>query len=188
MNGLPFKYPKVTNLPKHRVNLIVPYRHTGVDFTGHLWVENYGQRRKMYILIFTCLNTRAVHLDLMPDMSTHSFVSALLRFSNKFGIPSHIYSDNARSFLKGCDVISEVFSCSQFLEHFQTYNIKHVTIPVYSSWVGSTWERLIRVVKNCIRKTVGRTKIEYFDMPTLLCDVENAVNSRPRHIELLNRI
>ena len=139
MNGLPFKYPKVTNLPKHRVNLIVPYRHTGVDFTGHLWVENYGQRRKMYIIIFTCLNTRAVHLDLIPDMSTHSFVSALLRFSNKFGIPSHIYSDNARSFLKGCDVISEVFSCSQFLEHFQTYNIKHVTIPVYSPWVGSTW-------------------------------------------------
>ena len=133
----------------------------------------------MYILIFTCLNTRAVHLDLIPDMSTHSFVSALLRFSNKFGIPSHIYSDNARSFLKGCDVISEVFSCSQFLEHFQTYNIKHVTIPVYSPWVGSTWERLIRVVKNCIRKTVGRAKIEYFDMLTLLCDVENAVNSRP---------
>ena len=91
MNGLPFKYPKVTNLPKHRVNLIVPYRHTGVDFTGHLWVENYGQRREMYILIF-CLNTRAVHLDLIPDMSTHSFVSAFLRFSNKFGIPAHIYS------------------------------------------------------------------------------------------------
>ena len=81
----------------------------------------------MYILIFTCLNSRAVLLDLIPDMSTHSFVSALLRFSNKFGIPSHIHSDNARSFLKGCDVISEVFSCSQFLEHFQTYNIKHVT-------------------------------------------------------------
>ena len=112
-------------------------------------------------------------------MSTHSFVSALPRFSNKFNIPSHIYSDNARSFLKGCDVISEVFSCSQFLEHFQTYNIKHVTIPAYSPWVGSTWESLIRVVKNCIRKTVSRAKIEYFDMLTLLCDVENAVNSRP---------
>ena len=112
-------------------------------------------------------------------MSTHSFVSALLRFSNKFGIPSHIYIYNARSFLKGCDVISEVFSCSQFLKHFQTYNIKHVTIPVYSPWVGSTWERLIRVVKNCIQKSVGRAKIEYFDMLTLLCDVENAVNSRP---------
>ena len=52
-------------------------------------------------------------------------------------------------------------------------------IPVYSPWVGSTWERLIRVVKNCIRKTVGRAKIEYFDMLTLLCDVENAVNFRP---------
>ena len=56
-------------------------------------------------------------------------------------------------------------------------NIKHATIPVYSPWVGSTWERLIRVVKNCIRKTVGRAKIEYFDMLTLLCDVENAENA-----------
>ena len=131
---------------------------------------------KCTYLFFTCLNTRAVHLELISDMSTHSFVSALPRFSNKFNIPSHIYSDNARSFLKGCDVISEVFSCSQFLEHFQTYNIKHVTIPAYSPWVGSTWESLIRVVKNCIRKTVSRAKIEYFDMLTLLCDVENSVN------------
>ena len=39
-NNLAFKYPKVTNLPKHRVNLIKPFLHTGIDYTGHVWVKD----------------------------------------------------------------------------------------------------------------------------------------------------
>ena len=67
-NNLAFRYPKMTNLPKHRVNFIKPFQHTGVDFTGHLWVKNESEENvKMYILIFTCLNVRAVHIELVPD-------------------------------------------------------------------------------------------------------------------------
>lgn len=100
-NNLAFKYPKVTNLPKHRVNLVKPFLHTGIDYTGHVWVKGDEGVSKMYMLIFTCLNIRAVHIELVKDMSTHSFVLALIRFTNIYGIPSHIYSDNARSFIAG---------------------------------------------------------------------------------------
>ena len=87
----------MTNLPKHRVNFIKPYMHTGVDFTGHLFVKNeFGENSKMYLLIFTCLNVRAVHIELVPDMSAQSFVLAFLRFVNLYGVPSYLYSDNAR--------------------------------------------------------------------------------------------
>ena len=178
-NGLPFKYPKNTNLPKHRVNLITPFLYIGIDFTGHILLADGAETKKYYILIFTCLCTRAVHLELVPDMSTHSFVSAMLRFSNLYGVPSHIYSDNCRSFLRGCDIFSQVFTSKEYSNHFQMFQIKHIKIPVYSPWVGSVYERLIGVLKSCIRKTVGRAKINYFDMLTLLSDVQNAVNSRP---------
>ena len=61
-NSLAFRYPRMMNLPKHRVNLVKPFLHTGVDFTGHLWVKNKeGELVKMYILLFTCLNVCAVH-------------------------------------------------------------------------------------------------------------------------------
>ena len=49
-------------------------------------------------------------------MSTHSFILALIRFTNIYGIPSHIYSDNAKSFIAGCNLIEEVFASSEFNE------------------------------------------------------------------------
>merc|ERR1712055_1278249 len=131
-NSLSFRYPKVTNLPKHRVNLIRPYLHTGVDYTGHIFVKDGNEERKMYMLIFTCLNIRANHIELVPDMSTNQFVLALCRFSNEYGILSHIYSDNGRSFIAGVNLVAEVFKCSEFKDRFDVYNIKHVTIPLFS--------------------------------------------------------
>ena len=101
-NSLAFKYPRMTSLPKHRVNFVRPFRHTGVDFTGHLWIKNEADENvKMYLLIFTCLNVRAIHIELVPHMSSQSFVLAFLRFVNLYGIPPFLYSDNAKSFIEG---------------------------------------------------------------------------------------
>ena len=178
-NNLSFKYPKVTNLPKHRVNFIKPFLHTGIDYTSHLWVKDGRGLKKMYILIFTCLNVRAIHIELIEDMSTHSLILALIRFCNIFGTPSHIYSDNAKSFVAGVNFMQEVFLSSEFNEKFSKYNIKHIRIPVYSAWVGSTWERMIRVIKSCLYKVVGRAKLTYFKLLTILSDIQHSINSRP---------
>ena len=109
----------------------------------------------MYLLIFTCLNIRAIHIELVQDMSTHSFILALLRFTNIYGIPSHIYSDNAKSFIAGRNLMEEVFASSEFNDKFEIYHIKHIKIPLYAPWVGSTWERMIRVIKSCLYKLIG---------------------------------
>ena len=93
MNSLAFKYPKMTDLPAHRVNLIRPFAHTGVDYTGHLMVKEGGVDVKYYMLIFTCLNVRACHIELLPNMTAAQFVYALIRFCNQYGIPDNIYSD-----------------------------------------------------------------------------------------------
>lgn len=111
--------------------------------------------QKMYILIFACFNVRAIHLELVEHISVHFVVLALVRFFNVHGVPSHIYSDNARSFVSGCDVIKEVYVSDKFVGKFSTYNIKHPTIPLYSVWFGSMWERLTKMVKGCLYKLVG---------------------------------
>ena len=178
-NNLAFKYHKVTNLLKHQVNLIKPFLHTGIDYTGHVWVKDEEGVSKRYMLIFTCLNIRAVHIELVKDMSTHSFILALIRFTNINGIPSHIYSDNARSFIAGCNLIEEVFASSEFNEHFQVYNIKHIRIPLYAAWVGSTWGRMIRTIESCLYKTIRRSRIRYVDLLTVISDIQSAINQRP---------
>ena len=104
---------------------------------------------------------------------------AFLRFSNLYGTPTYLYSDNALTFIAGGGYLESSLADSEFVAHMETNNIKHVRIPLYSAWVGATWERLIRVLKSCLYKTIGRSKMTYFDLLTVLSDVQYAVNSRP---------
>ena len=180
-NNFSFAYPKYTNFTSAQMDFIRPYKHVGVDFTGHIWVKNCDSNTntKMYILIYTCLNVRAVHIDLLPDMSTKSFILSFQRFSNIYGICDTIYSDNAKYFSFGAKAFGEMLVSDEFKEHLRSSNIKHARIPIYASWVGSVWERMIRTIKSCIHKAVGRSILNYFDMLTLLSNIQNSINSRP---------
>ena len=179
-NNLCYRYPKFTNFTKARVNFFRPYGHVGVDFTKAWEVKDAsGKISKMYILIYTCLNIRAVHLDLIPDMGTKSFVMSFQRFTHKFGVCKYFYSDNARSFIQGGDVLAHSLASNEFQEFMQVSGIKHRRIPLYSPWFGAYWERMIRVVKDCIYRVMGRHVPNYFEFITFLGDVENVVNNRP---------
>ena len=180
-NSIAFKYPKVTNLPKSRVNLVKPFLDTGIDYTGHLFVKNGEGFCKMYLIIFTCLHIRAVHIEIVSDMSTKSFLQALIRFTNSYGIPSRIYSDNARSFQSalGSNIIHYHLQSKDYSEKFEIYAIKHIRIPMYAPWVGATWERMIKVIKSCMFKSIGRLKLDYFELYTLISDIQLAINQRP---------
>ncbi|XP_076038610.1 uncharacterized protein LOC143023849 [Oratosquilla oratoria] len=180
-NALAYNYPKVTSMPKQHMNLIRPFNHVGVDYTGHVFLrkDNTNALSKYFILIFTCLNIRAVHFELLPDMSTKNFILAFQRFCNRYTIPTYLYSDNARSFVKGGDILERTLESNEFLDELSKNKIKHVRIPVYSAWVGAAWERLIRTVKNCLYKAIGRSKSTYFEFLTALSNIKNAINSRP---------
>ena len=104
---------------------------------------------KGYILLFTCFNFCAVHIELVPDMSTLQFVLAFTRFTNVYGIPSHLYSDNAKSFVAGAEILQKALVSDEYKTNFDVFDIQHVKIPLYSAWVGATWERLICTVKSC---------------------------------------
>ena len=180
-NALCYNYPKLTNLPKNQLSLIKPFNHVGVDFTGHIWVKDTDSNldHKMYILLFTCLNIRALHIELVPDMTTEHFLLAFLRFCNRYTIPSHLYSDNARAFVKSGDILSDVLSSQEFCAHLTELHIKHIKIPLYAAFIGAAWERLIRTVKSCLYKTVQTKKLSYFELLTTLSSIQDAINSRP---------
>ena len=74
--------------------------------------------------------------------------------------------------------MKQVFVSDELMGKFSAFNIKHLTIPLYSAWFGSVWERLIKSVKCCLFKLVSRKSVEYFEFFTLLFDVKNASNSR----------
>src|SRR5678815_3807470 len=181
INVRAYKYPKSTDIPKHHMNLVMPFKYTGIDFTGHIFVTNEttGKLDKMFILLFTCLNVRSIHLELVPDMGVTNFLLAFQRFCNLYTIPEFLYSDNARTFVKGADILSRALGSNEFRDELKINNIKHIRIPNYSAWWGSFYERQIRTLKVCMYKVIGRKRLNYFELLTTLSFIKNAINSRP---------
>ena len=93
MNGKPYTTPDPPPLPKVRVEDSRPFTVTGVDFSGALYVrEKNGEETKAYICLFTCAATRAVHLELIPDLCTETFLQAFRRFCSRKSLPKLMIS------------------------------------------------------------------------------------------------
>ena len=174
------KYPDPSILPSSRVKLSVPFAHTGVDYAGHYYLKDDQRGKvKVYILIFTCFNARAVHLEAVNSMLTTEFILAFIRFVNRYGIPLAIYSDNAKSFVQAGGLIQNLLSSSEFEEKFRTASISHKTIPVYAAWYGAVWEHMIKMVKECFAKVIGRYTPSHSEFVTVLFVVQKVLNNRP---------
>ena len=179
-NSRPFVKPPSPDLPSSRVNLVRPFAHTGCDYTGHFLVKDHsGNAYKVYILVFTCLNTRAIHLEMVASMAVTDFIKAFVRFHNRFGLPIVLYSDNARSFTSSSALLANLISSDLFQRKFEKYNLIHKLIPTYSPWFGATWERLIKTIKHCLFKTFGRSCLYDTDFSTALTDIQISINNRP---------
>ena len=155
-------------LPAERVNKKTPFKSTGIDFAGPLYVSD--DPGKYYICLFTCFITRAVHLELTSSLSVEDFILAFRKFTARRGLLELIMSDNAKTFV----------SASCRLETM--YGDRHPKwsfITPRSPWRGGAWERMVRTVKTLIKRTVGKLCIPKSELDTLLAEVEFVINSRP---------
>ncbi|XP_062616210.1 uncharacterized protein LOC134277925 [Saccostrea cucullata] len=167
--GQPFPLPDPPPLPKDRVSDCIPFSIAGVDYAGPLHVKVNRQTKKMYICLFTCATTRAVHLELVQDLSTETFVLAFKRFITNKGMPHTIYSDNGSTFLPAQRCVMEETGL----------NINWKFIPKGAPWHGGFWERLIRITKTTLRKILGKALVNETVLRTILCETEAAINDRP---------
>ena len=94
--------PETPKLPEFRVLCNHPFANIGVDYAGPLYfkesADNCVQISKCYVLLFTCTATRAVYLELTPNVGVHSLILAVRRFISRNGTPKLIISDNFKSF------------------------------------------------------------------------------------------
>ena len=164
--------PPSPALPEFRVSTDYCFQTTGVDFAGPLLVKEIfdtdGTLYKAYICLFTCAASRTVHLELTPNLEAESFIRAFKRFSARRGTPSRLISDNAKTF------------ASLLLKSFLLRKeVESTHILPASPWWGGFYERLVKSVKLPLKKVLGRAKLSYEEMETVLIEVEGVVNSRP---------
>ncbi|EFO86961.1 hypothetical protein CRE_16539 [Caenorhabditis remanei] len=106
-HGLPYTYPFATSLPTVRTQSCRPFQHIGLDYFGPIgYKTETGQTGKLWSMLTTCLVTRAVHIEVVPDNTTASFLLAMRRFIGRRGSPKTIISDNAPAFTLGYTMIN----------------------------------------------------------------------------------
>ena len=101
LTGGPYKLPPMPALPKVRVADVVPFLHVGLDCFGpyHISQPNTSETTKAYGVIFACLVTRAIHLEVVLDLTGDQFLLAFIRFVSCRGHPLFVVSDNGTNFI-----------------------------------------------------------------------------------------
>lgn len=177
--------PIMGNLPKERLEPGFPFMISGVDYFGPVLILNRKGRgaktQKAYVCLFICFSTRAVHLELVTDLSSDSYLLALKRFISRRGKPSEIYSDNGKNFVGLKNEFTRFLtSCSNDVKDYAaSQSIKFHMIPPYASHFGGKWEAGVKSCKYHLRRVVGNAHLTYEEFSTVLIQVEAILNSRP---------
>lgn len=182
--------PSMAQLPTARVRGLRAFGSSAVDFAGHFFLKSSKFRNaklfKAYVCVFVCMATKAIHLELVPDLSTESFLNALRRFLSRRGHCSNIYSDNGRNFV-GCErYLTELYAFLQN-ESNQSAITNGLTplqvtwhfSPPYASHFAGLVERAVGSLKRHLHRVIGKLTLNYDEFITLLCQIEAVLNSRP---------
>ena len=179
--GQPYKGPPAPPLPSFRVSEVPAFTYTGLDFAGPLYIKDHASsgQHKVWLCLFTCCVVRAVHLDLVPDMTAESFLRCFRRFTSRRGFPAKLLSDNAKTFKSAEHEITSILNNPIVQRHFVDMSVDWRFNIERAPWWGGVFERMIQSTKRCIRKTIGKTRLTYDELISVLAEVEMILNSRP---------
>ncbi|XP_063631693.1 uncharacterized protein LOC134802905 isoform X1 [Cydia splendana] len=169
--GGPYKLPPTPALPAERANYSAPFTYTGIDYFGPIFVTDDGHMRKRWICLYTCLAVRAIHMEVVKDLTAEECLLAMRRFISTRGKPELIVSDNALQFKLTAELLANTY--------FVDNKIRWKFIPQLSPWHGGFYERLVGVVKNCMKRTLEKRVLNDSQLGTVVKEIEAVANSRP---------
>ncbi|KAL1269065.1 hypothetical protein QQF64_031354 [Cirrhinus molitorella] len=174
--------PKMADLPPARLRLYSPaFYSTGVDCFGPLIIKVGRRNEKRWGIIFKCMTTRGVYIDLLTKIDTDSFLMALRRFTARRGTPHELYSDQGTNFRGGERELSEAFAAMQPTLQCQLAKQKiefHFNPPAAPHF-GGIWEREIRSLKSALNVALGAQHVTEEVLSTVLTEIEGILNSKP---------
>lgn len=174
--------PRMADLPPSSLRLFKPpFYSTGIDCFGPLVIKIGRRTEKRWGIIYKCLTTRAVYLDLLDHMDTDSFLMSLRRFIARRGKPYELLSDQGTNFKGGHNELNDAF-CQihpTLREQLAKEQIRFRFNPPSAPHFGGSWEREVRSVKTSLRTTLGAQIVTEEVLRTILIEVESILNSRP---------
>ena len=166
--GAAYRAPPPPPLPEFQVSEEPPFTFTSVDFAGPLYIRSFGVNvsNKVWICLFTCCVTRAVHLDVVTNLSTETFLRCLKRFTARRGMPRKFVSDNGKTFKATAKFIKAVFKDDMVLKHLSGLGVEWQFNSEKAPWWGGVFERRVKSNKCCLRKMVEQANLSFEELYT----------------------
>ena len=181
--GGPYRAKPMAPWPKSKVTESKAFLNTGLDYFGPLFVKQGKNQLKYWVCLFTCVTTRAIHLELVEGMSAEQFLFALRRFIARRGKPNQIILDNAIQFKAAKDAVDLAWEATVKDPTVHSYladqRIVWSFIIELSPWMGGFYERLVGTTKMALKKSIGKLRLTSTQLQTVLAEIEATLNSRP---------
>ena len=160
------------------------FSKAAVDYAGPFETkQGRGKTRtKRYLCLFTCLQTRCVHLELAYGLDTDSFLRALDRFVARRGVPDDMWSDNGTNFVGADREIRQLRNSldeQEVKKHASKKGMKWHFNPPGAPHFGGAFEALVKLVKRTLYRTLANASLSDEELQTAFCQAEAMINSRP---------
>lgn len=176
------------SLPEDRVSTNRPFLNTGVDYAGPILTREKGRGKKVhksYISLFICMATKAMHLEVVSELSSQAFLAAFRRFVNRRGYCQTLYSDNGTNFVGSKRILdlelrkAELQWKGELQPEFERMKTEWSFNPAAAPHFGGLWEAGVKSVKTQLVKTIGNKSLTFEELTTILVQIEGILNSRP---------
>jgi len=171
-------------LPVERTAFREPvFTYLAMDELGPLHIlDDHEQPQKAYILVLACMTFRAIHLEVLKDLSYESLMLALRRTFALYGLPKVVRMDSFPTHLKVQKTFSMLegeVSPAEIRERGRIFGIKWSWSSPYEPSTNGVIERMVGVVKKCIRQTLEKEILTYDQLNTICAEIKRTVNNRP---------
>lgn len=172
-------------LPRPRVTVCPPFTNTGLDYAGPFNCRHGNSRTtftKCYAVVFVCMATKAVHLEVAEDLSSQGFLDVFDRFISRRGLPKTMYCDNGTAFTGAARVMAndlEKWRTKDVQERIASHGVTWRFITPGAPHHGGLWEAAVKSAKKHLVRMLGNQSIRFGQLLTLLARIEACLNSRP---------
>lgn len=175
---------KMADLPPDRCTVGWKcFQEIGLDVFGPIYTKLQRGTIKRYGCVYTCLKTRAIHLEVLSSLNTDAFLNGFFRFCARRGFPSLVRSDNGTNIVGAVSELTKAFrqiDREKVVRDTRVKGVEWVFNPPLASHHGGVYERQIRTVRRVLLAILGPEAVVSDDvLSTAFCEVENTVNSRP---------
>ena len=177
------------DLPKERIDVPTrAFKNVGLELAGPFLCKPSSKARSqdkaLWLCLFVCFASKAVHIECVSDMTTLGCITAIRRFVSRRGCASQIFSDNGTNFVGAGNEIQQLQKVvsnkhdNSLQSQVSALGIRWNFIPPRAPQFGGLWEAAVECAEKHLRRTMDNSALTFEELTTLFCQIKAVLNSR----------